>query len=127
LHQAILTASRQGESAAVLIMDVDGFKEVNDTHGLLGYSITSTDNSTLVAGTNSVWNNSGNVYAGYDGSGNSLVISNGGWVKDNQGFIGYNYYGSNNVAVVTGAGSVWSNSTAILIGNLCSSNSLALT
>ena len=33
LHQAILTGSRQGRTAALLIMDVDGFKEVNDTHG----------------------------------------------------------------------------------------------
>jgi diguanylate cyclase (GGDEF)-like protein/PAS domain S-box-containing protein len=33
LHQAILTGSRQRKSAAVLVMDVDGFKEVNDTHG----------------------------------------------------------------------------------------------
>ncbi len=33
LHQAILTGSRQRKSAAVLIMDVDGFKEVNDTYG----------------------------------------------------------------------------------------------
>ena len=33
LHQAILTGSRQGKPAAVLIMDVDGFKEVNDTYG----------------------------------------------------------------------------------------------
>jgi T5SS/PEP-CTERM-associated repeat protein len=100
--------------------------KVNNTHGLIGYSITSTGNSTLVAGTNSLWNNSGNVYVGYDGPGNSLVITNGGWVKDSQGFIGYNYHGSNNVSVVTGAGSVWSNSTAILIGNRCSSNSLAI-
>ncbi|HEV8703105.1 MAG TPA: EAL domain-containing protein [Candidatus Polarisedimenticolia bacterium] len=33
LHQAILSGSRQRKSAAVLVMDVDGFKEVNDTHG----------------------------------------------------------------------------------------------
>ena len=33
LHQAILAGSRQRKSAAVLVMDVDGFKEVNDTHG----------------------------------------------------------------------------------------------
>jgi len=33
LHQAILAGSRQKKPAAVLIMDVDGFKEVNDTFG----------------------------------------------------------------------------------------------
>ncbi len=33
LHQAILAGSRQRKSAAVLIMDVDGFKDVNDTYG----------------------------------------------------------------------------------------------
>jgi hypothetical protein len=33
LHQAILAGSRQRKSAALLIMDVDGFKEVNDTYG----------------------------------------------------------------------------------------------
>lgn len=33
LKQAILTGSRQGKSAAVLVMDVDGFKAVNDTRG----------------------------------------------------------------------------------------------
>jgi diguanylate cyclase (GGDEF)-like protein/PAS domain S-box-containing protein len=33
LHQAILAGRRQGKSAAVLVMDVDGFKEVNDTYG----------------------------------------------------------------------------------------------
>lgn len=33
LHQAILAGSRQKKPAAVLIIDVDGFKEVNDTFG----------------------------------------------------------------------------------------------
>jgi len=33
LHQAILASSRQGKTAAVLVMDVDRFKEVNDLHG----------------------------------------------------------------------------------------------
>ncbi|HYV85364.1 MAG TPA: EAL domain-containing protein [Patescibacteria group bacterium] len=33
LNQAILTGSRQRKMAAVLIMDVNDFKEVNDTHG----------------------------------------------------------------------------------------------
>jgi diguanylate cyclase (GGDEF)-like protein/PAS domain S-box-containing protein len=33
LHQAILAGSRQRKTAALLVMDVDGFKEVNDTYG----------------------------------------------------------------------------------------------
>jgi diguanylate cyclase (GGDEF)-like protein/PAS domain S-box-containing protein len=33
LHQAILAGSRQRRTAALLILDVDGFKEVNDTCG----------------------------------------------------------------------------------------------
>ena len=33
LRQVILSGSRQRKSAAVLIMDVNGFKEVNDTYG----------------------------------------------------------------------------------------------
>jgi diguanylate cyclase (GGDEF)-like protein/PAS domain S-box-containing protein len=33
LHQVLLTGNRQRKSAPVLIMDVNGFKEVNDTHG----------------------------------------------------------------------------------------------
>ena len=33
LHQAILAGSRQGQAVAVLLMDVNRFKEVNDTHG----------------------------------------------------------------------------------------------
>ena len=33
LHQAILTARREGQSVAVLLMDLDRFKEINDTLG----------------------------------------------------------------------------------------------
>jgi T5SS/PEP-CTERM-associated repeat protein len=84
--------------------------------GVLGWGSTSSNNSVLVTGSNSLWTNSGDLYLGYDGSSNSLVISNGGKVADGNGYIGHINTSSNNSVLVTGAGSLWSNSGSLMIG-----------
>ena len=84
--------------------------------GVLGWGSTSSNNSVLVTGSNSLWTNSGDLYVGYDGSSNSLVISNGGKVADGNGYIGHINTSSKNSVLVTGAGSLWSNSGSLMIG-----------
>jgi len=89
-----------------------------------GFNSTSSNNSVVVTGTNSVLASSADLYVGQGGSGNSLLISNGGKVlngignfdSDTQfgGVVGAK--GVSNRAIVTGAGSLWSNSSAFSVG-----------
>ena len=44
----------------------------------MGSWAVSSNNSVLVTGTNSMWQNSSALLVGYSGNGNRLVISNGG-------------------------------------------------
>ncbi|MCX6909876.1 MAG: hypothetical protein NTY01_17790, partial [Verrucomicrobia bacterium] len=46
----------------------------------IGLDAASINNSVLVSGGNSIWNNSGDLYIGYQGSSNRLTIANGGLV-----------------------------------------------
>ncbi|MEI8063105.1 MAG: autotransporter domain-containing protein, partial [Verrucomicrobiota bacterium] len=79
--------------------------------------IGSTSNTVTVTGTNSVWNNSGDLYVGYNGSSNTLTIANGGKVSDSNGYIDFiGHSSSNNTVTITGAGSVWTNSGNLTIG-----------
>ena len=98
--------------------------------GVLGLNADSTNNSVLVTGTNSIWNNSGDLIVGLDGSGNTLVISNGGVVTTSQynygGVVGLNADSSNNSVLVTGSNSLWNNSGDLLVGYDGYSNSLVI-
>jgi len=104
---------------------------------VVGLNSNSSNNSALVTGTGSAWNNGGNITVGMSGSGNSLVIAAGGQVTTTVasvtvgvpagGLVGYNAGSSNNSVLVTGPGSGWNISGASLtVGNGGSANSLAV-
>jgi len=98
--------------------------------GVVGLNADSTNNSVLVMGTNSLWNNSGDLIVGLDGSGNSLVISNGGVVTNSQynygGVLGLNADSTNNSVLVTGTNSIWNNSGDLIVGLDGSGNTLVI-
>jgi T5SS/PEP-CTERM-associated repeat protein len=92
-------------------------------YGYVGEYSSSSNNTVLVTGTNSLWAHGGDLYLGYGGGSNSLTISSGGSVSNNYATLG-NSSASNSV-LVTGSGSVWSNSGGVSIGfgivaNYCS-------
>jgi T5SS/PEP-CTERM-associated repeat protein len=78
---------------------------VYDNIGKVGYMESSSNNTVLVSGTNSAWDNSSDLTVGYDGRGNQLVITNGGSVLNRFGYLGFNSSGRSNVVVVSGSGS----------------------
>jgi T5SS/PEP-CTERM-associated repeat protein len=99
-------------------------------YGILGNYSTSSNNSVLVTGTNSVWTNAGDIAVGFVGSGNSLVISNGGNVLGGSdgagGIIGADQPSSNNSVLVTGSNSAWINSLDLYVGFAGGGNSLMI-
>ncbi|MEI6345444.1 MAG: autotransporter-associated beta strand repeat-containing protein [Verrucomicrobiota bacterium] len=104
-------------AAASMVITNGGF--VADIVGVIGNQSSASNNSVTVAGVGSLWNNAGDLYVGYSGSGNSLLITNGAVVRS--GFSQFGsaislYYGYSNSAVVTGAGSLWSNISSLTIG-----------
>jgi len=109
---------------------------VADNNGWIGYSNTSSNNSVLVTGSNSLWSNTFQLTIGKYGSGNSLVISNGGKVVSapqvvnapgTYGVIGAEANSSNNSVLVTGTGSLWSMSDTLEVGAGANSSGNSLT
>jgi len=91
----------------------------------IGYNSSSSNNSVLVSGTNSVWKNTASILSiGLYGAGNSLVISNGGQVNNQTSSVGSQPSSSNNSVLVDG--SVWQSSEELYVGYWGSSNSLAV-
>jgi len=93
-------------------------------NGYIGNSGSSAYNTALVAGTNSRWDNSGNLTVGNFGGGNQLIIGNGATVADSSAYLGSRSGSGNNHALVTGTNSHWSNSSELLVGNIGSGNQL---
>ena len=119
---ASMIVGKEGSSNRLIISN--GGRVTNGT-GLTGEDASSSDNSVLVTGTNSLWTNSGSLYVGFFGAGNSLVISNGGTVANTFGEIGAQ--SSSNSVLVTGTNSFWVNSNSLSVGSVGSSNSLVIT
>jgi T5SS/PEP-CTERM-associated repeat protein len=99
--------------------------------GIIGLSSGASNNSVLVTGSGSAWNNGGDLLVGWGDSGNTLTVSNGGAVTSRQvnygGAIGFNAGSSNNNVMLTGNGSSWSNSGDLLVGVSGSGNSMVIT
>ena len=96
-----------------------------ESSSYIGFLETSSNNSVLVTGTNSVLMNSGFIFVGFLASGNSLVISNGASVTSWGGAIGAYSFSSNNSVLVTGTNSLWTN-RYFTVGDTGSGNSLVI-
>jgi T5SS/PEP-CTERM-associated repeat protein len=95
-----------------------------DLGGFLA-AFSGSNNSALVTGAGSRWNNSGVLGVGWAGSGNSVVINNGGRLANNaDGQIGRLTGANSNSVLVTDAGSSWSNRTDLYVGYNGAGNSL---
>ncbi|MCF7848392.1 MAG: autotransporter domain-containing protein [Kiritimatiellales bacterium] len=100
---------------------------LNTEAGFIGFDNTAAENVGNVSGSGSVWNNAGDLYVGYAGSGNSLNIADGGKVYSDDVSIGEQAGSSNNTVLVTGAGSVWSNASDLTVGFWGKSNKVEIT
>ena len=106
---------------------------VNDNSGYVGYEVGSSNNTVVITGSGSVWQNgfffTDHLYIGYSGAGNSVIISNHGslYVPSISSVVGVNASSSNNSVLVTGSGSVWTNGSGNLtIGGRGDGNSLVI-
>lgn len=140
---------RIGESVAGAQLVITNGGRLVDRSAYLGLTPSSSNNTALVSGSGSVWNNQYGLYVGYQGSGNQLVISNGAQVAAPSGitlihsnaqyatwsytnylattsYLGHTGNSSNNLVVVTGPGSVWSNGS-VYVGYQGSGNQVLVT
>ena len=99
----------------------------NNTVGTIGHDTFANDNTVVVIGAGSAWNNTSLLYVGNKGIGNALTVTAGGFVQNTSGFIGYESSAANNTVDVIGAGSVWSNSSLLVVGRKGSGNALTIT
>jgi T5SS/PEP-CTERM-associated repeat protein len=83
----------------------------------VGELSSSSNNSALVTGTNSVWNNSA-CLIGDSGSNSKLIINKGGRVVCNYAHLGFSAPSSGNTAWVSDSNSVWDVSAAAAILNV---------
>lgn len=97
---------------------------VENSYGHIGHNSSSSNNTVLVTGANSLWTNGNTLYVGYEGQNNSLTISDGARVDSFNGFIGITASSSNNTVLVTGANSLWTNRNAFGAGG--QNNSLTI-
>jgi len=92
----------------------------------LGGSVNSGNNRAMVDGTDSVWNNGGQLQLGSNGVNNTVTIKNGGEMTSTAGLIGMGASSSNNALTVDGASSQWIASGGITVGLAGSSNLLTV-
>src|ERR1041385_640310 len=93
----------------VLLIENGGI--LSNSYGYIGDLGSASNNTAIVTGSGSWWDNSSGLFVGHSGAGNNLVISDGGVLSSEGGvIIGELSGASNNTAIVTGSGSVWTNS-----------------
>jgi T5SS/PEP-CTERM-associated repeat protein len=93
----------------------------------IGYQTNANNNTVLVTGSGSIWNNAFDLIVGNYGADNSLTIASSGTVYNGyDSYIGAGSGASNNTVLVTGTGSVWSNTYYLYIGYSGAGNSLTI-
>jgi len=105
---------------------------VNDAAAYLGgsvsafFAIRNNQNSALVTGPGSLWNNTNDLIIGSTGSDNSLTIADSGQVNNNSSYLGFYDYSGHNTVRVTGPNSVWRNQQQVVVGLAGSQNRVVI-
>jgi T5SS/PEP-CTERM-associated repeat protein len=106
---------------------------IQDKFCYINYEAASSNNTVVLTGPNTTWNNEYSVFVGFAGGGGSLIISNGatmttggGWGLSHDGALGVDPTSLNNRALVTGAGSVWKCADSMYVGLNGAGNSLVI-
>lgn len=107
-----------------LVVSNGGF--VDNLIGVLGQTTASSNNTALITGNGSFWNNRNDLRIGNSAPNNQMIVSNGGWVASLNGALGASTGSSSNLVVVTGSGSVWSNVSGLTVGNFAPGNRLLI-
>lgn len=107
VNASALHIGHTGGGNGMGIMDGGRASSVNTS---IGYWVQSDDNSVLIMGTNTVWNNTGSLNVGEHGSENMLMIVNGGRVQSSVINVGVKSYSSNNTISVWGENAVLTSS-----------------
>ena len=89
---------------------ISGGGVLSDATGAIGYGSAAA----TVSGAGSSWTNTGNLFAGYSGTGTVTVTTGGALLTDGNSYIGFNA-GSSGGATVSGSGSTWTHSCAYSI------------
>ncbi|MCX6899401.1 MAG: M6 family metalloprotease domain-containing protein, partial [Verrucomicrobia bacterium] len=76
--------------------------QVLDSIGYVGFDTASSNNSALVSGPGSVWNNSDSIFVGYHGPLAALTLTNGGTVLATNIVVGFDSSSTGNVITVNG-------------------------
>jgi len=117
-----------GEADSFNYLEINSGGALMSLAGLLADQSSSSNNSALITGSNSLWNCTGGIAIGENGSGNQLTITNGGHLNSVGGYIGDGIQADSNEVIVTGSDSVWNNgnNNYLIVGNGGSGNQLLI-
>ena len=96
-----------GDTGSFNYLEINNGGSIFCVEGILGNTVSASNNSALVTGSNSSWNTSGFFYVGDFSSGNQLIISNATVVNNAGADIGGGFSTSNNTVLVVGSNSLW--------------------
>ena len=123
----VLTVGRSEAGNSLTVANGGSLESYGAT---IGQYTRSSNNTVLVTGPGSYWNNYGWLYVGDYGSSNKLTISNGGHVYSDGAYVGYGSgaptSGNNNSVVVTGTNSAWNIDGDLFIGYYGAGNSMLI-
>ena len=123
----VLTVGRSEAGNSLTVANGGSLESYGAT---IGQYTRSSNNTVLVTGPGSYWNNYGWLYVGDYGSSNKLTISNGGHVYSDGAYVGYGSgaptSGNNNSVVVTGTNSAWNIDGDLFIGYYGAGNSMII-
>jgi T5SS/PEP-CTERM-associated repeat protein len=88
--------------------------------------VGASNNLVVVTGTNSLWQNSGDLFVGLSGSKATLRIDNGGAAVNNNGTLGALAGSRDTLVLVEGAGSQWINNGALTVGESGFANTVSV-